>query len=383
VSAYRGFLSHLLNNSKINYEFIVKNKKSFEIKQGKNKLLSKIIRNKIFDWLGMIQIIKCTNNDNDDIYMSFNRFVNSNKPYIIYLENPTALYHYSLNRNKTVLGRHIIDKCLKEPNLKAIICMSKACYNSFDYVCANGKKYNFIKEVIYPYIPSNELVSTEKIIERCNRGNMHFIFIAQGIRFVSKGALEIIEVCKILRKNNINNFNMTMVTSINEVEEKVLGKIRSLENINLIDYKLDYQKMKELYANSTAMIHPTSDDSYGLVVLEAMKAGLPIISTKLYAIPEMVTDGLNGFLTDPKWWFFDQNNIPNPKVWNHRGKTIHSQTIDKNLVKFIYGKIMFLMDNKELLTKMSLNSFKKANSYPFDEESITNRWNSLLDSIYS
>lgn len=61
--------------------------------------------------------------------------------------------------------------------------------------------------------------------------------------------------------------------------------------------------------NSTLLLHPTSDDSNSLTVLEAMKAGLPIISTKLYAIPEMVKDGVNGFLTEPKYAFFDNNNL--------------------------------------------------------------------------
>jgi len=35
------------------------------------------------------------------------------------------------------------------------------------------------------------------------------------------------------------------------------------------------------------------------VILEAMAAGLPIISTKWACIPEMVEDGVNGFLIDP------------------------------------------------------------------------------------
>jgi glycosyltransferase involved in cell wall biosynthesis len=36
-----------------------------------------------------------------------------------------------------------------------------------------------------------------------------------------------------------------------------------------------------------------------LVILEAMAAGLPIIATRQGAIPDMVIDGVNGFIVPP------------------------------------------------------------------------------------
>ena len=47
------------------------------------------------------------------------------------------------------------------------------------------------------------------------------------------------------------------------------------------------------------LVHPTYFDSFGMVVLEAMAHGLPVIATRVYAIPEMIEDGVSGTLLDP------------------------------------------------------------------------------------
>jgi glycosyltransferase involved in cell wall biosynthesis len=55
----------------------------------------------------------------------------------------------------------------------------------------------------------------------------------------------------------------------------------------------------ELYALFTAadvFVFPTTADSFGWVVVEAMAAGLPVIATKTGAIPEAVEDGRTGML---------------------------------------------------------------------------------------
>ncbi len=51
-------------------------------------------------------------------------------------------------------------------------------------------------------------------------------------------------------------------------------------------------------------INPTRQDSFSLVVLEAIKSGNVIISSDLYAIPEMVIDDYNGYLVGPKYRIF-------------------------------------------------------------------------------
>jgi glycosyltransferase involved in cell wall biosynthesis len=60
-------------------------------------------------------------------------------------------------------------------------------------------------------------------------------------------------------------------------------------------------KKQQLLENSDVLVFPTKYpfEGHPYVILEAMAAGLPILSTNWACIPEMVQDGLNGFLVAP------------------------------------------------------------------------------------
>jgi glycosyltransferase involved in cell wall biosynthesis len=58
--------------------------------------------------------------------------------------------------------------------------------------------------------------------------------------------------------------------------------------------------LDELYARSDVFVLPTAADASPHVVLEAMAAGLPVISTAVGAIPEMVRAGETGVLVEPQ-----------------------------------------------------------------------------------
>lgn len=61
------------------------------------------------------------------------------------------------------------------------------------------------------------------------------------------------------------------------------------------------EALRRLYMESDAFIIPTREDCFGLVILEAMCASLPIISSK-YAdgARDLVEEGKNGYIVDPE-----------------------------------------------------------------------------------
>jgi glycosyltransferase involved in cell wall biosynthesis len=68
-------------------------------------------------------------------------------------------------------------------------------------------------------------------------------------------------------------------------------------------YFVGYLKGKELgaaYASADAFIFPSRTETLGLVLLEAMAAGCPVVAANSGGIPDIVTDGANGFLFDPQ-----------------------------------------------------------------------------------
>lgn len=53
-----------------------------------------------------------------------------------------------------------------------------------------------------------------------------------------------------------------------------------------------------LLGSANLFVFPTLADSYGIVLLEAMRAGLPIVATRVGAIPEILIEGTNGLLCE-------------------------------------------------------------------------------------
>ena len=53
------------------------------------------------------------------------------------------------------------------------------------------------------------------------------------------------------------------------------------------------------YASGDAFVFPSSTETLGLVLLEAMAAGCPVVGAERGGIPDIVSDGLNGCLYNP------------------------------------------------------------------------------------
>jgi glycosyltransferase involved in cell wall biosynthesis len=63
-----------------------------------------------------------------------------------------------------------------------------------------------------------------------------------------------------------------------------------------------YLQGKELgaaFASADAFVFPSRTETLGLVLLEAMAAGCPVVAARSGGIPDIVEDGVNGYLFDP------------------------------------------------------------------------------------
>lgn len=67
---------------------------------------------------------------------------------------------------------------------------------------------------------------------------------------------------------------------------------------NFVGY-LHGLELASAFASADAFVFPSSTETLGLVVLEAMAAGCPVVAANAGGIPDIVTDGVNGYLFEP------------------------------------------------------------------------------------
>lgn len=67
-------------------------------------------------------------------------------------------------------------------------------------------------------------------------------------------------------------------------------------NLLFVDYLADKRLLAEYYACADAFLLSSTAESFALVVLEAMFAGLPIVSFAVGAVPELIIHRTNGYI---------------------------------------------------------------------------------------
>ncbi|HEY9881184.1 MAG TPA: glycosyltransferase family 1 protein [Leptolyngbyaceae cyanobacterium] len=68
--------------------------------------------------------------------------------------------------------------------------------------------------------------------------------------------------------------------------------------VHFVGY-LGGEQLASAYASADAFIFPSRTETLGLVLLEAMAAGCPVVAANSGGIPDIVTNGVNGYLFDP------------------------------------------------------------------------------------
>ena len=78
--------------------------------------------------------------------------------------------------------------------------------------------------------------------------------------------------------------------------DKLKDKFNS--RVEHLGYIGDITQRTKIYRNADIYIFPTHRDVFGLVLLHAMAEGISIVTSIEGTIPEIISDGENGFLID-------------------------------------------------------------------------------------
>jgi N-acetyl-alpha-D-glucosaminyl L-malate synthase BshA len=161
-----------------------------------------------------------------------------------------------------------------------------------------------------------------------------------------KGVKYLIKAMAILRQSD-QSARLLLVGEGPE-EESLKRLVRKLNLESYLEFvgQIQNEEVPRYMAAADILVLPSLSESFGIVVLEAMASGLPVVATRVGGLPEIIEDGRNGFLVKPK----------------------NSEQIAERL--------LLLLGNDELRARISGNNRDKAKGYSW--EMVTAR----LEQVY-
>ncbi len=126
-----------------------------------------------------------------------------------------------------------------------------------------------------------------------------FLFV--GTINVRKGWRYLLDAAQVLIKQGIDQFSVVFVGTGKE-EEELHDRIREQGLSHIVHHvgAVPYYKIASCYRNADVFVFPTTEDVWGLVLLEAMAFGKPVVCSKYAGAREMMRHEENGFLVDPR-----------------------------------------------------------------------------------
>lgn len=255
------------------------------------------------------------------------------KPYVVYCRGSEVYLSW-------LFTKPMLKLALKNAN--AVIALTEDMKAEIQKICSG--------EILV--IPNGiDLESFENFSREKARAKLQIKMGEEVILFVGtlrpiKGVKYLIQAMDIIAKQDAG-IKLVLVGDGEERQalEELVKELDLEEDVKFIG-KVPNEEVPEYMVGSDAFVLPSLSEGFPNVVLEAMASALPIVASKVGGLPEIVKDGENGFLVEPK----------NPGQ--------------------IAEKVLLLFGGEELRKSISRNNKEKAKDYSW--ESVVER----LEEVY-
>ena len=153
---------------------------------------------------------------------------------------------------------------------------------------------------VRPYLIPHPKTYQEIAAAPLDRDLKHPVFICAGKLIPRKGVLELLQACLHLQRQGYEDYSVVFAgDGIQREELEAFVKTHSLEQQVRFLGNVEYEQMGNYYRQADVFVFPTLEDVWGLVTVEAMMFGMPILCSKWAGSAEIVEPGNNGHVFDP------------------------------------------------------------------------------------
>ncbi len=288
---------------------------------------------------------------------------NPNKEEVVFFHSLIPCYYYLKHRKvtqKTVVVCHTNGDNFKMDRMYYRALEKSMVYKKMlkmeQYVIEHADRINFVAEMamnnflmLHPEADKNKVSyiynGISDTIETFSGRKENDVMEICCVASISnrKGQHYIIDALKGMSGNELPRVHVTFIGDgpdreklEKEVQESGLSNYATFVGIS---YKVD-----EYLVNSDAYILPSEDEGLPMAIIEAMRASLPVISTPVGGIPEMINHGYNGLLINPcvddvKNLFMHLNDYDWKLMSKHARKTFEEKFSINKMVEG-YAKLL-------------------------------------------
>jgi glycosyltransferase involved in cell wall biosynthesis len=177
-----------------------------------------------------------------------------------------------------------------------------------DVVIANSNRWrDFLLEEVRPDLNVEVVRNTVDpmfalAIDKPKTASPEEIVLFVGGLAHKKGVFDILKAAPVvvscLRDTRFLFAGKAESASVREEIERLSVEGQLNESVEFLGVVTGKEKL-ELFQRATLFVLPSYGENLPYALLEAMSTGLPVITTPVGAIPEIVEDGKNGFLIEP------------------------------------------------------------------------------------
>jgi len=227
--------------------------------------------------------------------------------------------HYS-DKQESVSKRVVVQEWKEYIEADYLIVPTQYVYDTF---LAEGVPEFKLVKIPYGFSPED---FEKPWVKEDNKFRILFggsVSIRKGVQYILKAFSDL----------KLPNSELVMFGGIEPEAKKILRKYEGL--FNYVGY-IPRSNLYKLYKSSSIFVLPAVLEGFGLVILEAMGCGLPVIATVNTGAVEVIRDGMDGFI------------------------------IPIRDVEALKEKILYLYEHEEERREMGRNALERAKEFTWD-----------------